>query len=59
MPYFKNVLDIIQKDDNPKKLKFDIYKYNILEAISVEIKNEYGYLKDGWNIAVELTKTFK
>ena len=47
------------KDDNPKKLKFDIYKYDLLEALSVSFKNEFGYLKDGWNLAVELVKTFK
>jgi hypothetical protein len=40
------------------KLKYEIYKYDILEALSVALKNEYGFLKDGWSVAVELTKIF-
>lgn len=50
--------DILKSSDDPIKLKHDIYKYDILEALSISFKNEYGYIKDGWNVAVELVKIF-
>jgi hypothetical protein len=54
--FFK--LDLIISNDNPKKLKFDLYKYNILETISVSLKQEFGFISDGWNLATDLVKTF-
>jgi hypothetical protein len=45
--------------DDPTKIKHEIYKYDILEAVSVSFKNEYGYIKEGWSLAVELAKIFR
>lgn len=50
--------DILNTSDDLTKIKHDIYKYEILETISVSFKNEYGYIKDGWNLSVELVKIF-
>ena len=51
--------DLILSDDNPKRLKYQIYKYDLLEALSVSFKQDYGHLRDGWSLAVELVKVFK
>ena len=52
------VVDVLQGDDRPKKLKFEIYKYKLLDALSVAFKQEYGFIADGWKLACELVSTF-
>ncbi len=50
--------EILAMDDITKKIKYDIYKFDLLEALSVTFKHDYGHMKDGWSIAVELVKIF-
>lgn len=51
--------DILKLDDVSKKIRYDIYKFDLLEALSVSFKHDFGAMKDGWNIASELVKIFK
>jgi hypothetical protein len=46
--------ELIQSDDITKKFKYDIYKYGLLEALCVSLKQDYGYINDGWKKASEL-----
>ena len=41
-----------------KQVKFDIYKYDLLEAVSVSLKHEFSLISNGWNIGVDLVKIF-
>ncbi|CAF0736431.1 unnamed protein product [Brachionus calyciflorus] len=50
--------DIISYNTDLEKLKHEIYKLDLLEALSAAFKYDYGYIKDGWDLAVDLVKIF-
>lgn len=54
-----SLLEIIKLDDLTKKIKYDIYNFDLLEALVVSFKHEYNHMKNGWNVAVELVKIFR
>lgn len=39
-------------------MKNDIYKFDLLDALSVSFTYEFGFITDGWNLALELVRTF-
>lgn len=39
-------------------MKYDIYKFELLEALSVALTYEYNIIREGWSMAVDLVKTF-
>ena len=52
-------LELALYNDDAKKMKYDIYKFDLLEALSVAFTYEYGFIKDGWRLALDLVKTFE
>jgi hypothetical protein len=52
------LLDLIASTSELQKLSSELYKYNLLKALVVAFKHEYGHLRNGWEVAVDLVKTF-
>jgi hypothetical protein len=52
------IKEIVHHSEDPGKIKFEIYKCGLLEALSVSFKSEHGFIQDGWKKAVELVKLF-
>jgi hypothetical protein len=52
------IKDLALYNDDPKRTKYEIYKFGLLEALSVAFKNEYGFIQNGWKLAVDLVHTF-
>ncbi|RMZ93603.1 IQ calmodulin-binding motif-containing, partial [Brachionus plicatilis] len=42
-----------------QNFKHEIYKLNLLDALSTSFKYDYGYIRDGWELALELVKIFR
>lgn len=53
-----NFLALINQNYD-ENFKHEIYKLNLLDALSTSFKYDYGYLRDGWDLAYELVKIFR
>jgi hypothetical protein len=45
--------------DNPTTVRTELIQFDILTAISVSLKHEYGHVRNGWTVAVDLLKIFR
>lgn len=53
------IKDLLEYNDDPGRVKYEIFKFGLLDALSVAFENEYGFVEDGWSKAAELVAVFR
>lgn len=50
------IQELLNNTANISELVYDLFKYDVLTVLSVSLKNEYGHIREGWGLAVDLLR---